>query len=266
MLKAIHKNERMSFSVNTVRIWGKNITSLIYILYQKNTKTKNSNFSLENKLNNGKRLPNMVENEEKSTKKPKKKYVFNCTKCGKCCEERTQVPVTTHDIKKWSKKGTLASLMPYLDLHVVPQQATLLVLKSPDDEKGCPLYDGENKLCNIYSEMPDVCQAFPLSYNGTKYFIDNFNKQVNCPGIGNGTMTKTQLLEDRKAAENAFHNLNDSMMLTTIYYSLIIRHLQKEQERRFNEMPEEERKKYEELLKKEQQQTADESKQPEGKN
>ncbi|MFX1507447.1 MAG: hypothetical protein ACFFDC_15295, partial [Promethearchaeota archaeon] len=32
--------------------------------------------------------------EQESAPKSKKKYVFNCTKCGSCCEKREFVPVS----------------------------------------------------------------------------------------------------------------------------------------------------------------------------
>lgn len=194
-------------------------------------------------------------NEEEKAQTPKeqkKKYVFNCTKCGKCCEDRKEVPITTNDILKWSKNNLLQTIFPYVKLKVTQQQGSSLIIRPEQNKSGCPLYNTEDKLCTIYEHMPDICRAFPLNFNGNKYYIDPYNRQIDCPGIGHGTMSKEQLIEDRKAAEQAYINMNDSLLLTTLHYSLFMQHLQQEQQRIIEEMPEEERKKYEELLKSQQ--------------
>lgn len=189
--------------------------------------------------------------EEKSTvekpieEKKTPKYIFNCTKCGKCCEEREDVPVTTSDLKKWAENNILPVVMPYLNLSVT-QQAIRVILKKENDEKGCPLYDAENKLCKIYMNMPDECNSFPLGFNGKSYYIKKF---VECPGIGSGTMTKEQLLQDRKKAELDFNNQNEALVMTSIFYGIFIQYLQNEQKKAVKNMTEEEKNKYEELLK-----------------
>ena len=39
----------------------------------------------------------------KTEKKGKEKFVFNCTKCGNCCENRGPIPITFMDLQNWAK-------------------------------------------------------------------------------------------------------------------------------------------------------------------
>ena len=107
--------------------------------------------------------------EEKSTmehEKQQSKYVFECQKCGQCCESKESVVVSLEDLKRWNQDMTLPSLFPFLTLDLINEESLQLSLKKPetDDEKqqtGCPLYDDVNKICNIYgiNECP-LNQAF----------------------------------------------------------------------------------------------------------
>ncbi|MHA1166254.1 MAG: YkgJ family cysteine cluster protein [Candidatus Hodarchaeales archaeon] len=168
------------------------------------------------------------EDTSKSVKKEKKRYVFNCTKCGKCCKDRTSVPVTIRDIETWTKKGMITALLPHLSVEFIPvkgsqgQFVQLVMKKQPTGEggeaiTGCPMFDEENSICNIYHSMPVDCSAYPLGFNGKIFFI----RDKTCEGIGNGTMTKERLINDRNLAEEDYNAKVSSNTVFPILTSLL---------------------------------------------
>ena len=179
----------------------------------------------------------------KEEEKPKKKkYIFNCTKCGQCCEKRELVPVSFADIRNWTTNGTINSVFPHLKIKTFPTQvggetreAISIVLAG--SEKGCPLYDKENKLCNVYHSMPLECKAFPLGFNGQNYVI----KDKTVPGLGNGTMTKEKLISDRDTARLDYDARVETQMLLPLTYSLFMQNLLEQQQKIRDEMPEDKR-------------------------
>ncbi len=193
-----------------------------------------------------------VQSAEASEKKEaeKKKYVFNCTKCGQCCEKREIVPVTLTDIRNWTQSGIINSVFTHLKLRTIqikegdkPQE--LIALGLVGKEKGCPMYDKENKLCNIYHSMPLECKAFPLGFNGQNYYI----KDNTVPGLGNGTMTKEKLIQDRDNARMDWDARLENQMILPLFYSLFMQNLLEQQQKAMEDMPEEKRKQLDELLK-----------------
>ncbi|MFW9856253.1 MAG: YkgJ family cysteine cluster protein [Candidatus Thorarchaeota archaeon] len=184
----------------------------------------------------------------------KKKYVFNCTKCGQCCENRPFLPITLTDVQLWAKTGTLNAVLPHLRIQSFkasvgedqqqPQEFVSLILKGTEDNH-CPMYDATNKLCNIFHSLPLECKAFPLGYNGKNYYI----KDKSVPGLGNGTMTRERLIEDRNAAKADFDARIDSQMMVSVLYSLFMQSILEQQRKVMDEMPEDKRKQLDELLK-----------------
>lgn len=187
--------------------------------------------------------------ETEAKPKPKKKYIFNCTKCGQCCEKRELVPVSLADIRRWAQSGVINSVFPHLKFRTLkttgdnPQEFLTLGLVS--EENGCPLYDKENKLCNIYHSLPLECKAFPLGYNGSNYYI----KDKSVPGLGQGTMTKEKLIADRDSAREDFEARIESQMVLPMMYSLFMQNLMEQQQKIMDEMPEEKRQQLDDLLK-----------------
>ncbi len=191
-----------------------------------------------------------AEQETAAKLKSKKKYVFNCTKCGECCEKREFVPVSLVDIRNWTQSGIINAVFPNLKLKTLQSTGSeekqgVLTLVLVGSEKGCPMFDKENRLCNIYHSMPLECKAFPLGYNGQNYFI----KDKSVPGLGHGTMTKERLIEDRDNARFDFEAKVETQMMLPIIYSLFMQNLLEQQQKVMEDMPEEKRKQLDELLK-----------------
>lgn len=185
-----------------------------------------------------------------SEAKKKAKYVFECVKCGECCVERSSVPVTFTDLEKWLSKGVLQSVFPYLQLDVIKIREDIpeflqLVLKNPDGKAGCPLYDSNNKLCNIYHSLPSECNAFPLGFSGKSFIL----KMKTCKGLGTGKMTKERLEQDCKNAQDDFTAKTSTTSLLPLLNTLFFKHMMKQQEEMMKKMPEEQKQKLEEILK-----------------
>ncbi|UCG90428.1 MAG: YkgJ family cysteine cluster protein [Candidatus Heimdallarchaeota archaeon] len=191
-----------------------------------------------------------VEQETAAKPKTKKKYVFNCTKCGNCCDKREFVPVALVDIHNWTQSGIINAVFPNLKLRTLQpagseEKQGVLALVIAGSENGCTMFDKENRLCNIYHSMPLECKAFPLGFNGQNYFI----KDKSVTGLGHGTMTKERLIEDRDNARLDFEAKVETQMILPLLYSLFMQNLLEQQQKVMEEMPEEKRKQLDELLK-----------------
>lgn len=179
---------------------------------------------------------------------PKKKYIFNCTKCGQCCEKRESVPLSLADLRSWSKSGVFNAVYPHIKFKTfqTDDKSQFIAVVLQGTGKGCPMFDQENRLCNIYHSMPLECKAFPLGYNGKNYYI----KDNTVPGLGQGTMTKERLIQDRDNAREDFEARIDTQMLLPLLYSAFMQNIIEQQQKIMEEMPQEQREQLEELLKK----------------
>lgn len=139
------------------------------------------------------------------TNEKKQKFIFECTKCGNCCAERGPIPITFWDLKLWGSNGVVDNFLPYLQLYKHPKGFVDLIL-APEDysqenkegsKRKCPLFSADKKECLVYDIRPLSCRTYPLEYDGEKYQIVD----VDCPGLGNGNMSKEQRLQMKENAE-----------------------------------------------------------------
>ncbi len=151
------------------------------------------------------------------------KYMFQCQRCGQCCENKESIVVSIADLEQWGRDLTLPSLFSYLTMEVEDDyiQISLRQPESEDREqkRGCPLYDKENKICNIYFSMPLYCKSFPLGYDGDRYFI----KDKTCPGLGKGAMSKEDLKEARDAAKLDFDSRVSTALVLPAVHGLALK-------------------------------------------
>ncbi len=206
--------------------------------------------------------------EEVAEEKPVKttqKYVHNCTKCGKCCEKWSEIPFYLEDLQRWIKDGSINYVLPFIKLEETPPLYVRMFLKKAPVEgedpnpSGCPLYDFENKICNLYSSMPLHCAAYPLAYNGEKFYLVD----TESPGLGSGNMSKESLAEARLKAQNQFSALTSTSSILPLIYSLILGNMIKRNQEAMDAMSEEDRKKLDELMRKSEEDVADEAEQAE---
>jgi Fe-S-cluster containining protein len=181
-------------------------------------------------------------NQIKEGKKAPGKYVFECQKCGQCCEKKNSVAISMADLERWNKDMTLPSLFPFLTIELKNDDWAQISLKKPDSkedkiEKGCPLYDAENKICNIYFSMPLYCKSFPLGYDGERYFL----KDKNCPGIGKGKMSEEELKEVRKTAKEDFEARVSTTLLLPVMNSLAVKFLMEQSKKQIENLTDEQK-------------------------
>jgi Fe-S-cluster containining protein len=164
------------------------------------------------------------------------------------------VEVTLSDLRTWAEDQSLAAVFPHLRLMAVGRPYLDVVLASDEgmeaymagdrEHKGCPLFDADNKLCNIYHSMPLYCRSFPLAFNGTGYFI----KDRECQGIGHGHMTKERLEAHRQAARDELDARRECGILMPSLQGVFTRFFVEASTKTLEAMSEDDRKSLEELM------------------
>ncbi len=154
-------------------------------------------------------------------KKEAPKFIYNCVRCGQYCSSVDGVPVTLQDLLRWQANGELGRLVSHLGLDT-SSGFPRLVLKPPEGrERGCPVYDTESKDCGLYTDLPLNCQAYPLGFNGEKYFVVD----QACQGLGEGEMTADKLRAQRDVARAEHRARSSSAATLPVMYGLVMREL-----------------------------------------
>lgn len=198
-----------------------------------------------------------------SQEQPKKrKFVFKCTRCGKCCE-RGAIPLTFWDLELWAKNQIIANMFPNIRVDINPTGQTNLVLEKGPTPPGngenaasapgtarCPYLSSEGDACTIYANRPLACRAFPLEYDGKHYMLAD----LDCPGVGEGPMTKEELREIREYAKLFFHELRRTrialpLLNQIISQNLIMQMMQQNQEA-LSKLSEEDRQQLDQIFQK----------------
>ena len=93
--------------------------------------------------------------------------------------------------------------------------------------------------------MPLNCQAYPLGYNGEKYFVtDNA-----CQGLGEGEMSAEQLKVQRDAAKADHEARVESNTLVPLLYSIIMGDLVDQSKKAMEKMTEDEKSQLQDMIK-----------------
>ncbi|MFW9806656.1 MAG: YkgJ family cysteine cluster protein, partial [Candidatus Thorarchaeota archaeon] len=158
----------------------------------------------------------------------KSKYTFKCLehKCDtKACHIRPQVLVTIGDIARWMTQGYIMNILPGITLHMpVSDQDTFYFetlrkpLESDPEATACIFYNEGANGCEIRYGRPISCQTFPLAYNGEKFVLSS----KDCPGVGQGELTKEALSEARDLAEKEFNERTQTTAALPALYSVIM--------------------------------------------
>lgn len=210
--------------------------------------------------------------ESSQSANPKKKFIFNCTKCGKCCEKWEEIPIYLEDLQRWVNDGSIYYVLSFLQVIDSAPNAVEIVMRKDssvpmpntnkeeqqkdleDNPSGCPLYDYENKICNLYHSMPIHCAAYPLAYNGKKYYLVD----KDCPGLGHGQMTKEKLQLARTRAEAHYNAKNSSKSVIPVLYTLILTNIMKKSQEAMGSLSPEDKEQLNTLLSKSKEQTDEE--------
>ncbi len=186
-------------------------------------------------------IENQVENQaENQAEKTRPKFVYNCTRCGNSCIGMKAVPVTLADLEGWSLNGTLASVMHFLSIRL-HNDFPMLVMAWPDgmDEgkTGCPMYDPDNKLCNIYHSLPLHCASYPLGFDGKNYVLKN----KACSGLGQGSMTEEQLATHRDKAKEDYDAKVRTNLVFPVVQAIVMQMIMAESRRAMESLSDQER-------------------------
>ncbi|MHA1732856.1 MAG: YkgJ family cysteine cluster protein [Promethearchaeota archaeon] len=219
----------------------------------------------------------MSESEE--APKPRQKFKFKCTGCGACCE-RGNVPLTFWDLELWARNKVVANMLYNVSLVTGESGVPDLVFRASPDGGGssspagvdgeaagggnspggatkggkCPYFNASEKKCTIYENRPLACRSFPLEYDGQHYLL----AELECPGVGEGPMTKEELAEIRNYARIFLNELRRTRVALPILTQVIgaevernfLAMLQKQSEAMMANMSEEDRRKIDEIYKK----------------
>ncbi|MBA1341738.1 MAG: hypothetical protein C5S40_06305 [ANME-2 cluster archaeon] len=174
----------------------------------------------------------------------KPKFVFECQECGKCCER--DVMAYLDDINYWMEHGLMYEVLPHLliggDFGSVAIQ---LDKQTKDDMTVCALYDLEKSECTLGDNRPLSCRSFPLGYNGNNYII----VYVDCPGLGQGSMTVEKLTLMRDTARAGYESKQQTQHILPMLENLFIRKMTFESRKAMEELSTEQREELENILK-----------------
>ena len=184
----------------------------------------------------------------------KQKYSFNCLeqKCStQDCHIRPHVNVTVGDISRWSVHNHLQHVLPGISMKM-PENETqnmgIETLRKPlesDPEKtACAFYHEESNGCTIRFARPISCRTYPLEYNGEKYYLSS----KNCPGVGEGEITKEALQEARDLALQEFKERMETFAALPGIYTMIFSQMIKQSSEAMQNLSEEDRKQLDEIM------------------
>ena len=184
----------------------------------------------------------------------KQKYSFECLeqKCStQDCHIRPHVNVTVGDISRWSVHNHLQHVLPGLSLKMPESETQKMVLETlrkpleSDPEKtACAFYHEESNGCTIRFARPISCRTFPLEYNGEKYYLSS----KNCPGVGEGEITKEALQEARDLAVQEFKERMETFAALPGIYTMIFSQMIKQSSEAMQNLSEEDRKQLDEIM------------------
>ncbi len=186
----------------------------------------------------------------------KSKYNFKCLEQG-CttiaCHIRPNIEVTIGDLSRWAAQGYLMNILPGIALNLPQNEQELITmemmrkpLKKDSEKTACVFFNEEANGCEIRYSRPLSCRAYPLEYNGEKYYLSS----KDCPGVGKGEVTKEALQEARDLAEEAYKERGETYTALPAIYSIIMTQMIRQSAEAMKNLSEEDRKKMDEIMSK----------------
>ena len=186
----------------------------------------------------------------------KSKYTFKCLeqKCDtKACHIRPQVLVTIGDFARWMSQGFIMNILPGITMHMPESEQDSFYfetsrkpLPSDPENTACIFYNEEANACEIRYGRPISCQTYPLAFNGEKYVLSS----KDCPGVGEGELTKDALQDARKLAEQEFSERKETTAALPAVYSVMMNQMIRQSTEAMQNLSEEDRKKMDEIISK----------------
>lgn len=152
---------------------------------------------------------------------PKRRFVFHCDGCGKCCENREDIILSGWDLYQLAlflkRKNTLEIIREFCEVYI-GQESRIPVcrLKSIGFERRCPFLM-KNKKCKVHKMKPSVCALFPLGrvYNGETKEVQYILQDINC-----GLKDRSQSIQEWIDAFNLNENIDLSKKWSSILFDL----------------------------------------------
>ncbi|MHA2140625.1 MAG: YkgJ family cysteine cluster protein [Candidatus Thorarchaeota archaeon] len=190
------------------------------------------------------------------------KYRFKCLeqKCTtRACHIRPNVNVTIGDLSRWSAQSYIANIIPGLEI-IPPEKETdpmtIETVRKPlqveAEGTACIFFDEDANGCTIRYARPISCRTYPLEYNGTKYYLST----KNCPGVGQGEVTKDALKEAKELAEQDYKERVETITSMPAVYTLVMAPMIRQSTEAMERMSEEDRKRMDEILSKSNEESA----------
>ena len=117
-------------------------------------------------------------------------------------------------------------------------------LKDESEGDACIFFQEEANGCAIRFSRPISCRTYPLEYNGTKFLLSS----KDCPGVGQGEVSKDALQEARKLAEQEYIERIETFAALPATYTVIMAPIIQQSAAAMQSLSEEDRKKMDEIL------------------
>ncbi len=186
----------------------------------------------------------------------KSKFSFKCLeqKCDtKACHIRPRINVTMGDIARWTSQNYLSQIIPGITLSMPSNENEPLALttlrkplESDPEQTACIFYHEESNGCTIRYSRPISCRAFPLEYNGEKYYLSD----KNCPGVGEGEVNKDALKEVRDLAEQEYREKIETLAALPGVYSIFMGMMIRQSAEGMKDLSEDDKKHIEDIMSK----------------
>jgi len=184
-----------------------------------------------------------------------KKYSFECLEqdCEtQACHLREQVNVTIDDLTRWTQGGYLQNILPGLRFNLPESENEPITIETRrknlegQDATACIFYHEESGACEIGYGKPISCQTYPLNYNGEKFYVSH----RNCPGVGEGEVTKEALKKAKEKAEQDFQERQRTQASLPALYSLVMGQMMQQSAQAMQNLSEDDRKRIQDIMSK----------------
>ena len=117
-------------------------------------------------------------------------------------------------------------------------------LEADSEVTACIFYNEQANGCEIRYSRPISCQTFPLEFNGEKYHLSS----KDCPGVGEGEVSKEALQDSRDLAEKEFRERTETTAALPAIYSVMMNQIMRQSAEAMQNLSDEDRKKMDEIL------------------
>jgi Fe-S-cluster containining protein len=134
--------------------------------------------------------------------------------------------------------------LPIAEEDLISIEMSRKPLDSDSETTSCVFYNEGANACEIRYSRPISCRTYPLEYSGEKYVLSS----KDCPGVGQGEVSKEALQEARSLAEQEFNERIETISSLPVVYTIIMNQMLRQSAEAMQNLSEEDRKKMDEIL------------------